>query len=353
MGLKRCPAPDIGDFTILIRVVGIVIVGLLWNSGMAQQPAGPQPSSNGRMVDLGGHRLHINCTGKGSPTVILEGGFEEFSFDWALVQSKVADSTRVCSYDRAGYAWSDSGPKPRTFLQINLELHDALAKIDEGGPYVLVGHSFGGPIVRNFANKYPDEVAGIVFVDAVSEDQRFEMWKKAVLMRDGAKGKTIPPPHENILASDTPDVPMYYREGKAEAVDQPFDRLPGDVQKLQLWAQSQRALAAAEENERTWSPEYFALWHNDPKLSTLGAIPLIVLTRAQGGFKDLDITAAQQEAERKRAQAQLVALSTHGEQRIVASGEDMQVEAPGAVAGAIEDVVKIARKRHAAPRIMK
>lgn len=336
---------------ILVRVLGIVGLGLLWNSGMAQQPSAPQPASSGRMVDLGGHRLHIDCTGKGSPTVILEGGFEEFSFDWALVQSKAADFTRVCSYDRAGYAWSDSGPKPRTFLQINMELHDALAKIGEMGPYVLVGHSFGGPIVRNFANTYPHEVAGIVFVDGVSEDQRFEMWKKAVLMRNGAKGKTIPPPHEDILASDTPDVPMY-KQANAVVVGPPFDRLPGDVQNLRLWAKSQRALAAAEENERAWSPEYFALWHNDPKSSTLGAIPLIVLTRAQGGFRDLDITAAQQEAERKRGQAQLVTLSTNGEQRIVASGEDMQVEAPGAVAGAIEDMVKIVLKSPLVRRTM-
>ena len=328
---------------ILVRVAGMVFLVLLWSPGMAQQPSIPQTASSARMVDLGGHRLHINCTGKGSPTVILEGGFEEFSFDWILVQSRVADFTRVCSYDRAGYAWSDSGPKPRTFLQINTELHLALAKAGEEGPYVLVGHSFGGPIVRNFANTYPHDVAGIVFVDGVSEDQRFEMWKKAVLMRDGAKGKTIPAPHEDILASDAPDVPMYYKAGTVEAVEPPFDRLPVDVQKLQLWAQSQRALAASEENERNWSPEYFALWHNDPKSSTLGAIPLIVLTRAHGGFKDLDITAVQQEVERKRAQAQFVSLSTRGEQRIIESGEDMQVEAPDAVASAIQDVVKIAR----------
>jgi hypothetical protein len=126
----------------LVRVLGIVIVSLLWNSGMNQQPSGSQPAPIGRLVDLGGHRLHVNCAGKGSPTVILEGGFEEFSFDWVLVQSAVARFTRVCSYDRAGYAWSDSGPKPRTFLQINMELHDMLAKLDERSPYVLVGHSF-------------------------------------------------------------------------------------------------------------------------------------------------------------------------------------------------------------------
>jgi pimeloyl-ACP methyl ester carboxylesterase len=328
----------------------VVLLLILTLSSTAQVSTGAPPIPNGRFIDLGGHRLYIHCEGHGSPTAILENGFEEFSFDWALVQAKVAHFTRVCSYDRAGYAWSDSGPKPRTFLQINLELHDALAKAGERGPLVLVGHSFGGPIVRNFATTYPDEVAGIVFVDGVSEDQRFEMWKKAVLMRDGAKGKTIPSAHEDIVASDAPDVPMYYKAGQARAVDPPFDRLPEEVQKLHLWAQAQQTLAAAEENEREWSPEYFALWHNDPKSSTLGAIPLIVLSRAQGGFKDLDITAAQQEVERQRSQARLVTLSSQGEQRIVASGADMQVEAPGVVAGAIEDVVKIVRKGHSVRR---
>jgi pimeloyl-ACP methyl ester carboxylesterase len=303
------------------------------------------------MVDLGGHRLHIDCIGKGKPTVILENGFEEFSFDWILVQTKVAKFTMVCAYDRAGYAWSDPGPKPRTFVQMNLELRDALAKLGEHGPFVLVGHLFGGPVVRNFATTYPSDVAGMVFVDAVSEDQRFEMWHKAVLMRDGAKGKTVPPPHEDFLPSDKPDTPTYYKAPQVGTVEPPFDRLPPGIQKLHLWAQSQRALASAEENERAWSPEYFARWHANPESSTLGPIPLVVLTRAQGGFRDdLDIPAAQQEAERKQNQARLAALSKNCDQRIVASGEDMQVEAPDAVVQAIQDVMEAARKSSSVQR---
>jgi pimeloyl-ACP methyl ester carboxylesterase len=95
------------------------------------------------------------------------------------------------------------GPAPRTFDQINLELHDAMAKLGEHGPFVLVGHSFGGPIVRNFARLYPDQVAGIVFLDAVSEDQRFEMWHKAVLMRDGAKGNHSDLNHHHCKTANT------------------------------------------------------------------------------------------------------------------------------------------------------
>src|SRR5271157_5808870 len=81
-----------------------------------------EPKPDGKLADLGGHRLHVNCTGKGSPTVVVENGLGDFSFDWNLVQSRVSRFARICTYDRAGYAWSDHGPKPRTFSQLNLEL---------------------------------------------------------------------------------------------------------------------------------------------------------------------------------------------------------------------------------------
>src|SRR5579863_8737305 len=124
--------------------------------------SGPRPP--GKLVDLGGHQLNVKCSGKGSPTVVVENGLGDFSFDWILVQSRVSRFARICSYDRAGYAWSDPGPKPRTFAQLNLELRDALAKLGEQGPFILVGHSYGGPVVRNFAVTYPHEVAGMVLV---------------------------------------------------------------------------------------------------------------------------------------------------------------------------------------------
>jgi hypothetical protein len=95
------------------------------------------PKPLGKLVDLGGHRLHVNCAGKGSPTVVVENGLGDFSLDWTLVQARVFGFTRICTYDRAGYAWSDAGPKPRTFAQLNLELRDALSKLGERGPFVL------------------------------------------------------------------------------------------------------------------------------------------------------------------------------------------------------------------------
>lgn len=311
----------------------------------AQQAVTVRPALvGGTMVDLGGHHLHVSCAGKEAPTVVIENGFDEFSFDWAVVQDKVAKFARVCTYDRAGYAWSDPGPAPRTFAQMNLELRDALKALGERGPFVLVGHSFGGPIARNFAISYPSETAGMVFVDAVSEEQRFEMWHKAVLMRDGAKGKTIPIPHEQLGSEDKlPDSP-YFNPARVQKIEPPFDRLSPELQIVHLWAQSQAALAAAEENERTWSPEYFACWHQHPEAARLGSIPLVVLSREQGGFHDLDISAAQQEAERKTNQMRLASLSSNSDERIISSGEDMQIEHPELVVQAIKDVLTAARE---------
>ena len=160
-----------------MRLAGAILASALALSG-ASPVARPRPP--GRLLDLGGHRLHVHCTGGGSPVVVVENGLGDFSFDWVLVQARVSRFTRICTYDRAGYAWSDPGPKPRTFAQINLELRDALRTLGERGPFVLVGHSFGGPVVRQFAAAYPDATAGMVLVDSVFEDQRVPIRGRAV-----------------------------------------------------------------------------------------------------------------------------------------------------------------------------
>lgn len=120
----------------------------------------------GVRVDLGGYKLHIHCQGEGSPTVVLDAGLGDWSTHWTAVQNLLKEDTRVCSYDRAGYGWSDPGPRPRDSARIVAELHSLLELSQIKPPYLLVGHSFGGLNMRLYASTYPTEVAGLVLVDA-------------------------------------------------------------------------------------------------------------------------------------------------------------------------------------------
>ena len=157
--------------TLAVLVGGIGVLALA-GAGYEAIAAGgdaqryPAP---GQRVDVGGYRLHIQCVGTGSPTVVLDAGLSGASLDWSLVQPALSATTRVCAYDRAGMGWSDPGPAPRTPGQIARELHTLLTKAGIPGPYVLVGQSLGGKNVRLFALQHPEQVAGLVLVDARSE----------------------------------------------------------------------------------------------------------------------------------------------------------------------------------------
>ena len=153
-----------------LSLVGLLLLGLSYQAIASAVDASHYPAP-GKLVDIGGYRLHINCTGTGSPTVILDAGLAGTSLDWSKVQPAVAHFTRVCSYDRAGYGWSDTGPGPRTGQQIVKELHLLLVHAQISGPYLLVGHSLGGLNVRLYAYSYPQEVAGMVLLDSTSEHQ--------------------------------------------------------------------------------------------------------------------------------------------------------------------------------------
>jgi pimeloyl-ACP methyl ester carboxylesterase len=117
------------------------------------------------MIGVGGFRLHILCTGSGSPSVVLDAALGGSSVSWSLVQPALAEVTRVCSYDRAGFGWSEAGPMPRTAGQIAAELHVLLQSAGVPPPYVFVGHSFGGIVARVFAQRFKPDVAGLVLVD--------------------------------------------------------------------------------------------------------------------------------------------------------------------------------------------
>jgi pimeloyl-ACP methyl ester carboxylesterase len=153
---------------LLALIVVLVASGASYEAIMAAGDASRYPA-RGQRVDVGGYRLHISCIGNGSPTVVLDAGQGGFSLDWSLIQPELATTTRVCAYDRAGYGWSDPSPQPRTPRQIAEELHTLLVNAGIEGPYVLVGHSAGGKHVRLYATRHPQDVAGIVLVDARTE----------------------------------------------------------------------------------------------------------------------------------------------------------------------------------------
>src|SRR4030095_7349391 len=119
-------------------------------------------------VDVGGHRLHLYCTGSGSPTVVLEPGGGAASSDFAWIAPAVARDTRVCVYDRAGRGWSDATDGPQGGAHIAADLHTLLERAQVPGPYVLAGHSFGGLYVQSFAAQFPDQVAGMVLLDSTA-----------------------------------------------------------------------------------------------------------------------------------------------------------------------------------------
>jgi len=154
-------------------IVSLSLTGFLYQTIASAVDASSYPAP-GKLIDVGGYRLHLSCTGTGrpgSPTVILEAGYGNMSLVWSKVQPGVASFTRVCSYDRAGYGWSDNGPLPRTAGHMVTELHTLLARAGVAGPSVLVGHSYGGLIMQLYASTYPQQVAGLVLVESVHEDQ--------------------------------------------------------------------------------------------------------------------------------------------------------------------------------------
>jgi len=153
----------------------------------------------GRLIDVGGHRLHLDCTGGGGPAVVFDAALGGSSISWSLVQPPIARLTRACSYDRAGFAWSDAGPLPRTAGRCADELRVLLERGGVPPPYVLVGHSYGGLVMRIFAARHREDVAGLVLVDpAHPEDwvnpapkERLKIDRGARLCRHGERAARL------------------------------------------------------------------------------------------------------------------------------------------------------------------
>ena len=277
----------------------------------------------GKMVDVGGHRLHLYSTGEGSPTVIMEAGIEGCSLTWCKVQPEVAKFTRVCSYDRAGLGWSDAGPMPRTGRQIVGELHALLQNAGIPGPYVLVGHSFGGLVVRLFAGEFPQEVADMVLVDSAHEDQF------AGPMPEEDKG-FITWLHGHVAAE---------RRWAAFGITRLFyvkddPKLPADVRAEERALRSRAAFWDARYSEE-W-PTDENVTHEDSqawKAGPLPQVPLVVLTA--GGHPPKMIELQNELASRSANSLHLTVSDT---------GHFIQLDQPNAVVDAIRRVVMAARE---------
>src|SRR4051812_33902159 len=163
----------LGAFALVAALSGATYQ---WIRTRQELTATPPP---GQLVDIGGYRLHVWCTGEGAPAVILDTGLGGTSADWGFVQPDVARFTRVCSYDRAGMGYSDPGPSPRTARRIARELAELVVRSGIPGPVVLVGASIAGFDVRVFASDHPERAAGLVLVDASHEDQAHEVPRMA------------------------------------------------------------------------------------------------------------------------------------------------------------------------------
>jgi len=150
-----------------IIALSCVLVGMLYQTAGARRDRERFPPP-GRLVDVGGHRLHLLESGQGDLTIVLEAGLMSTILSWSDLQPKLAQSYRVVSYDRAGLGWSDLGPMPRTSSLIVEELHTLLHRAAIPPPYLLVGHSFGGLTIPLFASRFPDETVGMVLVDPVA-----------------------------------------------------------------------------------------------------------------------------------------------------------------------------------------
>jgi pimeloyl-ACP methyl ester carboxylesterase len=333
-------------FFLLMSVIGVG----------QQKDKKPTYSPPGKLLDVGGFRLHLNCTGKSGPAVVLIAGGGDFSFDWGLVQPDVSDFTRVCSYDRAGLAWSDPGPTPRTMRQEASELRTLLKAARIKAPYVLVGHSVGGLIARVYAEQYADDVAGLVLVDPTHEDTTLMYQGKLVRVREGAKGVAVPPvqtmrssPPKPPAAEDIKQFEFNQKMFGAPNTEPPFDKLPPSTQAMRLWFRSQPARAAAGPD--FWAEELQAMYVARAKTPhQLGDKPLVVLLpKLEVGNPPPGIAADEWKRVNEEKRQQKVGLTnlSRNSKLIVAetSGHHIQLDEPHVVTDAARLVVEAVRLR--------
>jgi pimeloyl-ACP methyl ester carboxylesterase len=291
------------------------------------------PPPIGRLVDIGARRLHLYSQGSGSPAVIIENGNSAVSVDWALVQPEIAKMTRICTYDRAGNAWSDKGSANGSVQQTVDDLHLLLRKAGIHPPYVLVGASIGSLYTLAYQRRYPEEVVGLVLDDPAGDEG----------LRYLVNGKDMPiyemtgADMRSAFKPFLKNPPQYQAPTK---IEEPFDRLPANLQSVHLWAEKKFFAEKDIINDLitadSWREEFIAL-RRERLGSThpLGDIPLILLGRNQS------------DRERRQGELQaMTALSSAGKLTIAEnSGHEIHLYRPDVVIQSILDVLRDARSK--------
>lgn len=296
----------------------------------AQAPEVPPPP--GKLVDVGGRRMHLLCSGSGSPTVVLEAGASSFAIDWSLVQPAIARTTRVCSYDRAGMGWSDVDTLG-TGRSAAQDLHDLLRAAGERPPYVLVGASRGGLFIRDYQADRPADVAGMVFVDPSTEDRLFtEIRGRTVLIAKVTAEE---------LSATNPTSPVAVSRRRPQT-GEPFDRLPPELYRTRIMLDERLIasfpdsvgpgiVASVREGERRLLARLDSL--RTTTEHPLGDLPTVVLSRG-----------SERNDEREAAHARVARLSTNAWHCVVESaGHEIHLFQPAVVIRAITEVVGAAR----------
>jgi pimeloyl-ACP methyl ester carboxylesterase len=311
-------------------ILAVLLAGVIFQFVMTRIDALRYPAP-GELVDVGGYSLHLYCTGEpGAPTVVMDSGLGGTVLDWQLVQSEVAKFARVCTYDRAGMGWSEAGSQPRTSQQIVRELHALLGNAGVEGPYVLVGHSFGGTNMQVYASQYPDEVAGMILVDSALEDEEAVTFTKSLqpsplLLKVLATIGVTRLPY--TLGAETPGLTSPELEDEQAAIA------------------SHRKHIFAIADETSSLEESFAENRSHPM--SLGDKPLMVLTAGSVQTEGTGLSPEQADQLDKlhsESQASLTRRSDNARQIIAEeSGHYIQVEKPELVRDAIRQVVEAAR----------
>ena len=330
------------------RLAASVLLAILMATDSSAQSQVPQPAlpPPGRLVDLGGFRMHLLCTGAaapGRPTVVLSAGGGDFAVDWSLVQRPLSDSIRVCSYDRPGYGWSDPGPEPRTFRQEAFDVHAALAGAGEHPPYVLVGHSLGAFVVRTFAESYRPEVAGMVLVGPTNENGKLGYRGQFVLMRTLATDRPIPPAHTfaespppKAIGADADSCRA--RAERTARIVRPYDQLRAQAQRYRVWALQHPACGEGQDDLfAEQMAAFYEEWKRNP--SPLGDLPLIVVMGTQGRAPPPGLSEAEWRSDSLRLD--LSKLSRRG--RLVTdslSGHHVQLDNPTLVVSMIRAILR-------------